>query len=194
MALTTLKEDLISEFREERDMVYEQMELLDPLGTSLRKPAAQRLLNNTILVIVEYGCYALFLGGLYFMFKASDVYPFSVLSSIYHTSVLPAGLKVPDVNNFVWASYGIIFLFVALLLVIGRMARVIRLKNTILHQAGKDIKTILGQHLERKAAIDAIQQRHYFDIPGITIPLSTKVKVHEVLNPGYDSDEEEEEE
>ncbi len=193
MALTTLKEDLMQEFRAERDMVNEQMEMLDPLGTSLRRPAAQRLLSNTTLILTEFGCYGLFIAGIAFLIMANGLYPFSVMNTIYHSPEITTKIGGPNINNFILAGYGIIALGTVFILIIGRMAGVIRRKNEILHVAGKDIKIILGQHLERQAAIEAIAQRHHFDISGISIPAKAKPRVTEVMNPGYESDDEEDE-
>lgn len=190
MALTTLRDDLMQEFREECIMIREQMEILDPLGTSLRKPAAQRLISTTTLIITEILCYAIFLAGIAFMVMMHTIYPFTVGSTIYHTPEISNKLGGPNVNNFLLAGYGIVAVGVILFLVIARMARVIRLKNEILHQAGKDIKEILGMHLERSAAIDTLEQRHMLNVSGISLPMEkAKVKINEVGNPGYDEDE-----
>ena len=195
MALTSLKEDLIHEFWAERQMVEDQMELLDPLGTSLRKPAAQRLLHNTTLLLAEFGCYALALAGVVSLFKLSGIYPFSVLNTIYQSNDdLPEKVTTNDVTHFIVAGYAIMIVCIIAVFIIGRMAHTIRLKNGILHQAGKDIKTILGQQLTRQAAIEAIQQRHFLDLPDIVKPAGkSKVNVHEVRNPGYDGEEDEDE-
>lgn len=190
MALTTLKDDLMQEFREERIMINEQMEILDPLGTSLRRPAAQRLISSTTLVLTEVVCYALFIGGIALGFTIHSIYPFSLMNTVYHDTEITARLGGPNVNNFLLAGYGCIALATLLVLILGRMARVIRLKNDILHQAGKDMKIILGQHLERKAAIDTIEQRHLLDLSGIAVPMKPKATVNDIVNPGYDEDEE----
>jgi hypothetical protein len=193
MALTTLRDDLMQEFREECVMIRQQMKILDPLGTSLRKPAAQRLISTTTLIITEILCYAIFLGGIALMVKMHTIYPFSVGSAIYHTPEISNKLGGPNVNNFLLAGYAIVGLAVLLFLAIARMARVIRLKNEILNQAGKDIKEILGMHLERSAALDTLEQRHMLNVSGISLPSEkTKVKINEVGNPGYDEDEDNE--
>lgn len=194
MPLTTLRDDLMQEFREECIMIREQMEILDPLGTSLRKPAAQRLISTTTLIITEIICYALFLGGIAFIAMMHTIYPFNVGNTIYHTPEISNKLGGPNVNNFLLAGYGIVALAVVLFLAIARMARAIRLKNEILHQAGKDIKLVLGMHLERRAAIDTLEQRHMLNVSGISLPAekSNKVNINEVGNPGYDEDEDNE--
>lgn len=192
MALTTLKDDLLAEFREECVMIREQMEILDPLGTALRKPAAQRLLSTTTLIITEILCYGLFAGGIGLMVMMPQIYPFSVGNTLYHSAEMTSKLGNVHVNNFLLAGYGITGLAVILFMVIGRMARAIRLKNEILHSAGKDIKTIIGMHLERKAAIDTLEQRHMLDVTsGIFIPgqHKNKTKINDIANPGYDEEE-----
>jgi hypothetical protein len=190
MALTTLKDDLLQEFREECIMIREQMEMLDPLGTALRKPAAQRLISTSTLIITEILCYALFLGGVAFMVMMPQIYPFNVGNTIYHSQEIGNKLGSVNVNNFLLAGMGITGLAVILFLVIGRMARAIRLKNEILHSAGKDIKIILGMHLERMAAIDTIEQRHMLNVSGISMPAEkNKVKINDVANPGYNENE-----
>ncbi len=177
MSLTTLKDDLLKEFREERVMINEQIELLQPLATSLRKPAAQRLLSSSTLILTEFSCYIISLGGIAFISLMHKIYPFKFLSQIFYNAAY---------RNSVGSTN--IFIFI-----IGRMAREIRLKNDILNIAGKDIKTIVGQHLERKAALDTIEQRHLLGMSGVSqqmnpvqnISQTHSVNVNEVMNPGF---------
>ena len=190
MALTTLKDDLLQEFREERIMINEQIELLDPLATSLRRPAAQRLLSSGTLIISEISCYIVSMGGVAFLGFMHMIYPFSIMGEIFYNSEMRNKAGSMNVLYFILAVYGIAAISVILVFIIGRMAREIRLKNDILHMAGKDIKTIVGQHLERKAAHDTIEQRHMLGLSGISMPNSTPtrptVQVNEVMNPGYE--------
>lgn len=187
MALTTLKDDLLQEFREERIMINEQIELLDPLAISLRKPAAQRLLSSGTLIITEIICYILSLGGVAGLVFMQWLYPFTILRDIFYNSLYRNGIGLDNLMYLVGAIYGVATLAVVLVFVIGRMAREMRLKNDILHHAGKDIKTIIGQHLERKAVLDTIEQRHMLGLSGInhTPPAVKKAAVNEVINPGY---------
>lgn len=173
MSLTTLKDDLLQEFREERIMINEQMELLDPLATSLRKPAAQRLLSSGTLIIAEISCYLISLGGLAFTGVMHLIYPFTALNEMLYDTTIRNKVGVHSLSYLILAVYGFSLLGVALMFVIGRMAREMRLKNDILHHAGKDIKTIVGQHLERKAALDTIEQRHLL---GPITGISTKTQ------------------
>ena len=185
MSLTTLKDDLLQEIREERTMINEQIELLDPLATSLRRPAAQRLISASTLVLVELVCYVVSVGGIAFVAFMHRIYPFSLLSQIFYNVQDRNHIGSLNVTYLTLAVYGIAIFCAILVFLIARMAREIRLKNEILYVAGKNIKTIVGQHLNRKALMDTIEQRHYLGAPSITEP--TKVKVNEVLNPGYDN-------
>ena len=203
MSLTTLKDDLLHEFREERVMISDQIELLDPLATSLRKPAAQRLLSSGTLIMTEFICYVISLGGVAFMAFMHKIMPFNVLGQMFYNSSLRNGIGASNLFYLILGIYWLAAIGVVLIFVIGRMAREIRLKNDILNMAGKDIKTIVGQHLERKAALDTIEQRHMlasgvspnnntksvtdgvtttYSNPGIT---QVKRSVNEVINPGF---------
>ena len=84
MPQTTLKDDLLAEFREERTMINEQIELLDPLATSLRKPAAQRLISSGSLILGEFICYIISAGGVAFIALMHKIYPFSILGTIFY--------------------------------------------------------------------------------------------------------------
>lgn len=185
MALTTLKEDLLREFREERIMINEQIELLDPLATSLRKPAAQRLLSSSTLILTEFSCYIISLGGIAFIALMHKIYPFNAMGAIFYNAGLRNAIGSANMLYLILAVYGLAAIGVALVFILGRMAREIRLKNDILNQAGKDIKTIVGQHLERKAALDTIEQRHLLGVSGINQPMMNHVPVNQVVNPGY---------
>jgi len=190
MALTTLKDDLLREFREERIMINDQIELLDPLATSLRKPAAQRLLSSGTLIISEISCYIISLGGLAFLGFMHMIHPFSIMGELFYNPEMRNKAGSMNVVYFILAVYGIAAVSVVLVFIIGRLAREIRLKNDILRVADKDIKTIVGQHLERKAAHDTLEQRHMLGLSGISLPAPTparqKVYVNEVINPGYE--------
>ncbi len=168
MALTTLKDDLLHEFREERIMINEQIELLDPLATSLRKPAAQRLLSSGTLIISEISCYIVSLGGIAFIAFMHKIYPFMLLEDMYYDPEYRTRIGGSNMLLLILGIYGLAAIGVVLIFIIGRMAREVRMKNDILNHAGKDIKTIVGQHLERKAALDTIEQRHMLGLSGVS--------------------------
>jgi hypothetical protein len=185
MSLTTLKDDLLQEFREERIMINEQIELLDPLATSLRRPAAQRLLSSGTLIVTEFSCYIISLGGIAFLGFMHLIYPFSTLSTIFYNPELRNRIGAPNLTYLILSVYGLATVSVALVFILGRMAREIRLKNDILNIAGKDVKTIVGQHLERKAALDTIEQRHMLGMSSVNPVIRHKVEVNQVTNAAY---------
>jgi hypothetical protein len=186
MPLTTLKDDLLKEFREERIMIKEQIELLDPLATSMRQPAAQRLLSSSTLVLTEFSCYILSVGGLAFIALMHLIYPFKAMNDMLYNSLVRNSIGSTNLFYLIIAVYGFAITIVAFIFIIGRMAREIRLKNDILHQAGKDIKTIVGQHLERKATHDTIEQRHMLGMSAVAQPGITQVTpINQVMNVGY---------
>jgi len=168
MSLTNLKEDLLAEFREERIMINDQLEILDPLATALRRPAAQRLFSSSSLLIAEFSCYVISLGGIAFATFMHRIYPFSLLSEAMYTADVRNRLGAPNLSLLIAATYGLVAVCVLLMLVIARMARSTRLKNEVLRMAGQDIKTIVGQHLVRRAAVTAIEQRHLLGLSGVS--------------------------
>jgi len=183
MALTTLKDDLLAEFREERIMINEQIEMLDPLSVSLRKPAAQRLLSSGTLILTEVSCYIISAGGVAFMIFMHFIYPFSILGQILYDTESRNKIGGPGIFYLILGVYGLAATVVSLIFIVGRLAREMRLKNEILHVAGKDIRTLLGHHLQRKAALDTIEQRHHLGTPEIGQPV--RLSVNEVMNPAY---------
>lgn len=166
-------------------MIYEQVELLDPLGTSLRKPAAQRLASKGGLIFAEIICYLLAVGIIAFLFFMHKIYPFYILADLRNKSEFRS-LGWLNIEVFTVAIYAIITIMAIMFYGFARAARAFRLKNDILNLAGKNIKEIVGQHLKRKAAIDAIEQRHFLELPNHHLEEGVRVNVNEVPNPGYD--------
>jgi hypothetical protein len=182
MSRASLQDDLLNEFKEEKKMINEQVQLLDPLATSLRKPAAQRLLGNTALILCEIICYLLAIASVAFIFFMNKIYPFYILSDVLYNSKYREEIGIVNITYLNIGIYCLIGLIALLFLIIGRTSRTIRLKNEILHMAGKDIKVIAQEHLKRKAAINVIEQRHFMELPG----LRTDVDINDLPNPGYD--------
>jgi hypothetical protein len=75
-------------------------------------------------------------------------------------------------------------LIALLFYVMARIIRRIRLKNDVLDLAGRNIKELMGQHLQRKAAIDAIEQRHFLELPQYEDGIKVN-NVNSIPNPGY---------
>ncbi len=182
MALSRLQDDLLQDFNEQKLMIESQLEVFDPMGVELSKPAAQRLVSKGALIFAEICCYLLSLGCIAFAVFLTKLFPFFILSEIRFKSQYNA-LGAVNVEAFNLAIYGLIGIICILFYFLARAMHSIRQKNNILHFAGKHIKTLVSQHLKRKANIQALEQRHFMDQP-ITMP--HEVRVNDVPNPGYD--------
>jgi hypothetical protein len=182
MATSKLQDDLLNEFREEKRLVTAQINIFDPLGMSLRKPAAHRLANKGLIIFSEIVCWLAVLSSIAFAIFLNKLYPFYLLFQIRNPEYSKT-LGVHNIQILQWCVYGLIALSGLLFLFLARTLGRIRQKNDILNLAGKHIKTLVGQHLTRKAAIEAIEQRHFMELPQLS---EFPQDVNDVLNPGYD--------
>jgi hypothetical protein len=177
MSFTTLKDDLLAEFREERMMINDQLELLDPLGTSLRRPETQNLHGPSTLFIIEIIGYILCVCCLAFAILMHNIYPFSILNTALYNPELRSSLGGPNITLLSASVYTLVGIIAVCIFIIARLVRSVRLKNEVLQHAGRDVKTIVSQHLLRRAAMEAIEQRHLLSTTGV-IPLpSSPAKV-----------------
>lgn len=183
MAINRLQDDLLVEFREEKRMIANQLALFDPLAVSLRRPAAHRLASKGLLVFGEVLCWLLVGAAIAFGVFLSRLYPFYLLFQLNREDQ-SRELGMNNVQMLQWGVYALIGIIGLLFLLLARSLRRIRLKNDILNMAGKHIKTLVGQHLQRKAALDAIEQRHFLQLPPETPREADDVT--DVINPGYE--------
>ena len=182
MATTRLQDDLLREFREAKRMIQSQINEFEPLAVSLRKPAAQRLAAKGLILTGEALCWLAFLGSIALCIFLNKLYPSYLLFEIRQPRYANLGLQ--NIQFLQWMVYGIIGLNGLTFLLLARSLARIRQKNAILHMAGARIKTLVGQHLQRKAAIDAIEQRHFNELPGYD-----STNINEIPNPGYEVNE-----
>jgi hypothetical protein len=183
MATTRLQDDLLHQFREEKRMIQSQLEDFEPLAVSLRKPAAQRLVRKGLIVLGEILCWALFLGAIAACVFLQKLLPFRLLFQLKQPEHA-AGFDSQNVSLLRWSVYGLISLCGVTFLLLARALGSIRQKNDILSMAGSRIKVLVGQHLQRKASIDAIEQRHFNELPA-----HNTRDVNAIPNPGYDAAE-----
>ncbi len=183
-----LQDDLLQDFKEQKTVIYSQLEVFDPMGTQLSKPAAQSLVSKGILIVGEILCYLLALSAIAFAVFLTKLYPFYIISEIQNKSDY-IKLGPMNVRIFTLCIYTLIGIISLLFYGLGAALRQIRLKNDILSFAGKHIKTLVSQHLKRKASIDAIEQRHFLELPDFQPEGVSSIRVNEVPNPGYDSKE-----
>lgn len=161
----SLQEELIRDFQQQKKMINEQVALIDPMATSLRKPAARRLFHNGILVFLEILSWLLMLGCIAFVLFADKLYPFYYLNQLVHDSALGERYPAEDLKLLYWCIKGICIFAALLFVVIARMLGTIRLKNSILHIAGKNMKLLVEQLLRRKAAMEGMEQKYPVELP-----------------------------
>lgn len=160
MENSRLQEDLLLEFRAEREMILAQLDQLEPLAVALRKPVAVRLLHKGIILLLECLCWIGAAASLLFAVMLDRIYPFYLLSRL-RVKAAAIGYSVEDGHQLYWAVTGIIVFIALLLIIIARNLSRLRRKNSILHLAARHIKTVTGQHLSRKAAIATLEQRYF---------------------------------
>lgn len=160
-----LQEDLIRDFQEQKKTISEQVALIDPMATSLRKPAAKRLFNAGFLIFMEIVAWMLLLTCIAFVIFMDKLYPFYFLSQIRHDTHLGTRYGAQDLTVLVWAIKGIAIFVALLLLIISRMLSAIRMKNSVLHLAGRNMKLLVEQLLKRKAAMEGLEQRYPVEMP-----------------------------
>ena len=181
MANTRLQDDLLREFREEKKMILSQIELFNPMAMSLRKPAAQRLTNKGLIIFAELLCWLGFLGSIAFGIFLNKLEPYYLL---FRLSVKEYSdrLGAQNVKNLQIGIYALIAAIGLLCFFLARALASVRKKNDILSISGKHIKTLVGEQLNRKAAIEAIEQRHFMELPQEKI----HIDVNDIPNPGYE--------
>ncbi|HTN45143.1 MAG TPA: hypothetical protein VL098_02260 [Flavipsychrobacter sp.] len=179
---SSLYQDLVDDFKKQNELIDEQVAIFEPITKSLRKPAAQRLLSKSFLVILEIIFYCLFAGGVLFAFMLNHLVPFYILNTLKERGSA-TGFVVSDVNVLYWSIIGMTVLIAVLCWVVARLLRKMRLKNTVIYTVNKHIRVLLAQHLQRKATIDAIEKRHFTELPDLRSP--DHANVNQVPNPGY---------
>jgi len=174
MLLPRLQDDLLKDFKDQKRVLIEQIELIDPLAKSLRQPAAYRLAGKFLLLSTEIFCYLIAIGLFAATIALNLFYPFNQLSRIRYLHN-PSDLNLlQDAEVLSIAVHTLVAILGLFFLVIARMTRRIRLKNKVLFLAGKNMKLLVGQHLERKALMEVIEQRHCLDLPSFAGPAAVE--------------------
>lgn len=155
-----LQEDLIRDFQEQKKTISEQVDLIDPMATLLRKPAARRLFHAGFIIFMEIITWLLVLGCIAFALFMDKLYPFYLVNQITHDTNLGARYHSYDLNLLHWGIRSLVLFAALLLFIIARMLGTIRLKNSVLHVAGRNMKLLVEQLLKRKAAMEGLEQRH----------------------------------
>ena len=185
MAVTRLQDELLHEFREEKRLIHSQTELLQPLSASLRRNAALRLADTSMILVGEIICYALLLAAIAVGIFMNKLYPFYLLTELSRPEH-SREMGLHNVQMLQWSVYALLGLIALVAYFLARALARIRQKNAILSMTGGRIKTILSDHEKRRIAIDDIERRHFSELPAETPVITDRDRVNDIRNPGYD--------
>lgn len=183
METTKLHEDLLKSFKEEKDFLDAQLDLIDPLSLRLRQSAVARWMNKIFLLTIEAIIWLSAIALLAFCFLRDSIYPFYVLARLRNKASL-LGFSDRDVENLYRSIYVFSILLIILLVVLARVLAKMRHKNEDLRLASKTIQSAAGALLHRKAVVAGIEQRH-FGAPDPQVPNKVITKSTEMPNPGF---------
>jgi hypothetical protein len=162
--MSSLNDDLLRDFKDQKEMIYQQVTLFDPMATQLRRPAAQKLLSKDALVTTEILCYVLTVGA------AGSIFLIERMQGIYIVDELrkdPHGFNSQQSQYLYYGVCGMMGAIAVLLFIIARCMNSIRRKNDILRFSRLQTIEIAGELLKRKACIDTIEQRHFTELPSL---------------------------
>ncbi|MDI9320048.1 MAG: hypothetical protein QM530_06170 [Phycisphaerales bacterium] len=176
-----LQEDLLKEFKEEKRLINEHLALLDPLAVSLRKPVVARLWSNVVLLVFEALAWLGIVAVVAFCIIRDKIYPFYILARMRSKSAA-LGFSNTDMSNLYWSVILFAAIIALLFFIIARNLAQLRKKNAILQMAAKSIKTVVGEQLKRKAAIETLDQRYF---TSFVAPFESSLKIPdtEIPNP-----------
>lgn len=160
-----LLKDLTFDLQEQKQILKDQFSVIDPLATALSKNVAQRVLNTSLLVILEIISYLMFLMGIAFFFLMDKFYPYYMLSKITNNVNVISSFSETDIANFTIGIKALAIVIGLLFLIIARMLSKARKKNALLTKVGKELKTLAGQNLTRRSAIETLEQKHIMILP-----------------------------
>lgn len=178
MTTHNLKDDLIRDFLDQKKAINEQLSLVDPMAASLRRPAARHLFHNGLIVLFEIVAWLLVLGCIALIFLLDRIYPFYQLNQILHDSSIKDRFNHNDLVILDWSVKGLVGAVALLFVFIARMLGSIRMKNTILNVAGRHMKSLAEQMLQRKAVMENMAQRYPMDLPASSDSIVVNQKPH----------------
>jgi len=178
MTTHNLKDDLIRDFLDQKKAINEQLSLVDPMAASLRRPAARHLFHNGIIILLEIVSWLLMLGCIALIFLLDRIYPFYQLNQLLHDSNLKDHFNHNDLLMLDWSIKGLVGVVALLFVFVARMLGAIRMKNTILNVAGRNMKSLAEQMLHRKAVMENMAQRYPMDLPADNDSIVVNQKPH----------------
>ena len=185
----SLPADIAQDLDRQSELLNEQLGILDPLAENLRRPAASHLASATFIILGEIFCWTAIGGVVALAFFLKNLYPTDLLF-VLNRSEYQQQLGAQNVMHLRWFVYGLLIVIAFLFYFLSRGLRAVRRKNSILRTSGRDIRTLVGQHLTRRAHVESLHQKYFHQIPAKEEIFTPVPKVNEVLNPGYEYGEE----
>ncbi len=184
MATPRLQDDLLLDFRADQTFVAQQIARLDPIATSLRRPAAARVASSGGILFAELLCYLGALALVGCAIFSDKIYPL-LLFTRFKREEFTTLIRPGNVEVLYWWMIGALVFSALLLYALARALRRVRIKNGLLARTGSTVKSLVGDLLKRKAAIDALEQRHVQEIADLPTTV-TRTGVNDTANPAFD--------
>lgn len=171
MSTSRLHEDLLKDLIEEKKSIKEQIDLVDPLASSIHRPAYKRYIQSGFSVFLEIILWIIALGLIVFAFFYNKVFPFEKLKKIFDIGINNEwigngkNVTIQDTNAISWTIQALIIITAILLIIISRMLSNVRHKNNLLHLSAKNMKQLVELQLRRRAAIETLEQRYAAELP-----------------------------
>jgi len=174
MTETSLSEDLIRHFQEEKESLEKEIALVDPMASAIRKPAAAHFFQSSFLLILQCLAWILVLAGIGLILFMDKVAPFYYLSQMAHDNDIIQKYRQQDLEMLEWTIKGLVALLALLFFFSARMLGSIRHKNRILHLTGKNLKLLMERYFHRRAGIAQLGNKYPVELPensdGIALP------------------------
>jgi len=142
-----------------------QIELVDPMAANLRQRAATRFFQAGFLLLLEFIVWILLVACFAFVVFMNKLYPFYLLDQIAHDNTVLQQYLFHDLQVLNWSIRGIVIFTGLLLFWIGRMLAKIRIKNSLINLAGKNMKTLIEQFFQRRSEIEALENKFPVQLP-----------------------------
>lgn len=198
MASEPQTDELLQSLRVEQQLLSAQLHQLNNISNSLNE-SSSRATADWMLHLAVYGCYALIVAIIIFMFAMGQIYPFNILDTIVTKLKLDdiqlKAIQLSEVGLLLFklATYAIIVSIVVALFFLSKAINLILQRNAILHNTDAQIKQLIEQFQERNVAIQSLQQNHLTGLYNTSKPIkiSFKLDSNHVANPGYEEDPDE---
>jgi hypothetical protein len=198
MASEPQTDELLQSLRVEQQLISAQLQQLNNISNSLTDTSSHAT-ADWLLHLGVYGCYALMVATVIFMFAMGQIYPFNILDT------LVSRLKLDDIQLkaiqlsevglllFKLGTYAITACIVVALYFLSKALNTVLQRNATLQNTEAQIKQLIAQFQERNAAIQSLQQNHLTGLYNTSKPIkiSFKLDSNHVANPGYDEEPEE---